>query len=122
MTALLQRFEDITKKDILTAGGKGANLGEMVHAGIPVPEGAVLTTEAYRLYVKENKIDLKAPAEEIRKAFEFMKARDKQNIEKELRLSDEQKEKEKQQVDAWYDYCEQMLKAELEKRCEIRNY
>ena len=31
MTALLQRFEDITKKDILTAGGKGANLGEMVH-------------------------------------------------------------------------------------------
>ena len=48
--------------------------------------------------------------EEIRKAFEFMKARD------------EQKEKEKQQVDAWYDYCEQMLKAELEKRCEIRNY
>ena len=60
--------------------------------------------------------------EEIRKAFEFMKARDKQNIEKELRLSDEQKEKEKQQVDAWYDYCEQMLKAELEKRCEIRNY
>ena len=84
MTALLQRFEDITKKDILTAGGKGANLGEMVHAGIPVPEGAVLTTEAYRLYVKENKIDLKAPAEEIRKAFEFMKARDKQNIEKEL--------------------------------------
>ena len=69
MTALLQRFEDITKKDILTAGGKGANLGEMVHAGIPVPEGAVLTTEAYRLYVKENKIDLKAQAEEIRKAF-----------------------------------------------------
>ena len=51
--------------------------------------------------------------EEIRKAFEFMKARDKQN---------KQKEKEKQQVDAWYDYCEQMLKAELEKRCEIRNY
>ena len=52
----------------------------------------------------------------------YLKARDKQNIEKELRLSDEQKEKEKQQVDAWYDYCEQMLKAELEKRCEIRNY
>ncbi|WP_418537580.1 hypothetical protein [Odoribacter laneus] len=59
--------------------------------------------------------------EEIRKAFEFMKARDKQNIEKEVRLSDEQKEKEKQQMDAWYDNCEQMLKAELGKRCEIRN-
>lgn len=50
-----------------------------------------------------------------------MKARDKQNIEKEVRLSDEQKEKEKQQMDAWYDNCEQMLKAELGKRCEIRN-
>ena len=46
MTALLQRFEDITKKDILTAGGKGANLGEVVHAGIPVPDGGGHNKEA----------------------------------------------------------------------------
>ena len=30
------------------AGGKGANLGELVRAGLPVPPGFVVTTEAYR--------------------------------------------------------------------------
>ncbi len=62
--------------------------------------------------------------EEIRKAFEFMKARDKQNIEKERNWANKQKEQAKHQADAFYDSCEQTFKAELEKRCkvEIRNY
>ncbi|MCU1517010.1 MAG: phosphoenolpyruvate synthase [Pseudarthrobacter sp.] len=29
-------------------GGKAANLGELLHAGLPVPDGFCLTTEAYR--------------------------------------------------------------------------
>ncbi len=33
------------------AGGKGANLGELTRAGLPVPPGFVLTTDAYRAYV-----------------------------------------------------------------------
>ena len=32
-------FKDIRKADIPLVGGKGANLGEMTHAGIPVPNG-----------------------------------------------------------------------------------
>ena len=32
-------FEEITKGDIPLVGGKGANLGEMYHAQIPVPPG-----------------------------------------------------------------------------------
>lgn len=43
----IQLFENITKNDIKIAGGKGANLGEMTRAGIPVPPGAVLTVQAY---------------------------------------------------------------------------
>jgi phosphohistidine swiveling domain-containing protein len=33
--------------DLPIAGGKGANLGELIQAGFPVPEGFVITTEAY---------------------------------------------------------------------------
>ena len=34
-------------RDLLIAGGKGANLGELIHAGFPVPDGFVITTDAY---------------------------------------------------------------------------
>ncbi len=49
-------FEEIRKEDVAIAGGKGANLGEMTAAGIPVPQGAVLTAAAYEKYVEENGI------------------------------------------------------------------
>ena len=35
-------------------GGKGANLAEMTNMGLPVPYGLTVTTEACRLYFKEN--------------------------------------------------------------------
>lgn len=37
----------IGKDDISIAGGKAANLGEMIGTGIPVPEGFVVTTASY---------------------------------------------------------------------------
>ncbi|WES64580.1 PEP/pyruvate-binding domain-containing protein [Microbacter sp. GSS18] len=39
---------DLTAADLDTAGGKGANLGELVRAGFAVPAGFVVTTGAYR--------------------------------------------------------------------------
>ena len=61
-------FEEIRKEDVASAGGKGANLGEMTAAGIPVPQGAVLTAAAYEKYVEENGITPEAhnDAEELR--------------------------------------------------------
>ena len=50
-------FDEIKKQDVAIAGGKGANLGEMTNAGIPVPPGAVLCAAAYDKYMAENKID-----------------------------------------------------------------
>jgi pyruvate,water dikinase len=41
-------FEELGRKDVSLAGGKGANLGEMLRAGLPVPPGFVVTTEAFR--------------------------------------------------------------------------
>ncbi|HEV7863938.1 MAG TPA: PEP/pyruvate-binding domain-containing protein, partial [Acidimicrobiia bacterium] len=36
------------RADVATAGGKGANLGELVRAGFGVPDGFVVSTQAYR--------------------------------------------------------------------------
>ena len=44
-------------KDLL--GGKGANLAEMTNAGLPVPPGCTISTEACNLYYKEGR---KTPA------------------------------------------------------------
>lgn len=51
---MIKTFEEIHKEDVLLVGGKGANLGEMVTAGIAVPSGFVLTSDAYRLFLQEN--------------------------------------------------------------------
>ncbi|MST32833.1 phosphoenolpyruvate synthase, partial [Acidimicrobiaceae bacterium USS-CC1] len=40
-------FRDLGKSDTAVAGGKGANLGELARAGFPVPDGFVVTAEAY---------------------------------------------------------------------------
>lgn len=56
------------KKDIETAGGKGANLGEMTRAGIPVPPGAVLTAQAYQRFMEFNQINVSDKPDEIRNA------------------------------------------------------
>lgn len=45
-------FEDLTKEDVPLAGGKGANLGEMTRAGLPVPPGYVVTADAWRRFVQ----------------------------------------------------------------------
>ena len=49
-------FNEIDKKDISLVGGKGANLGEMTKAGFQVPYGFCVTTEAYKDFLKHNKL------------------------------------------------------------------
>ncbi len=51
-------FNEIKKEDVLVAGGKGANLGEMTSAKINVPSGFVITADAYRDFLKVNGIDV----------------------------------------------------------------
>ncbi len=47
---IVKWFEEIGKSDVNKAGGKGANLGELVKAGLPVPPGFVVTAQAYQLF------------------------------------------------------------------------
>jgi pyruvate,water dikinase len=49
-------FADLRRHHVDVAGGKGANLGELLAAGIPVPPGFVVTTHAYRDFVDSSGI------------------------------------------------------------------
>lgn len=49
-------FEDLNREDVAIAGGKGANLGELTQAGIPVPPGFVITSKTYDQFIKETGI------------------------------------------------------------------
>jgi len=49
-------FEELQKDDIPLVGGKCANLGEMLNAGIPVPPGFAITAYAYKKFIEDAKI------------------------------------------------------------------
>ncbi len=49
-------FEDLSKEDVNIAGGKGANLGELTKAKIPVPPGFVVLSSAYFHFLEFNKL------------------------------------------------------------------
>jgi len=40
-------FGEVDKDDVVLVGGKGANLGELTRAGIPVPSGFIVTSDVY---------------------------------------------------------------------------
>jgi phosphohistidine swiveling domain-containing protein len=44
-------------QDTSLAGGKGASLGELAQAGLPVPPGFVLTVDAYRAFLRANGLE-----------------------------------------------------------------
>ena len=46
-------FTDLSRADVAFAGGKGANLGEMTRAGLPVPAGFVVGAPAYAAFCEE---------------------------------------------------------------------
>lgn len=48
---------DFGADDLATVGGKGANLGELIRAGLPVPPGFVVTTDAYTAAAREAGIE-----------------------------------------------------------------
>lgn len=48
----IRLLSDVGRDDLAVAGGKGANLGELVRAGFDVPDGFVITTAAYRRSVE----------------------------------------------------------------------
>ncbi|NOQ68465.1 hypothetical protein GQ568_03420 [Patescibacteria group bacterium] len=52
-------FNKLSKNDVGIAGGKGASLGEMTNAKIPVPKGFVVLSSVFDMFLLENNLDLK---------------------------------------------------------------
>ena len=57
VTRTILWFTEIGKEDLAEAGGKGANLGELTRAGIPVPPGFVVTASSYREFIRRNGLE-----------------------------------------------------------------
>ncbi|AKG53694.1 phosphoenolpyruvate synthase [Dehalogenimonas sp. WBC-2] len=64
-------FDQVSKEDIPVVGGKGANLGEMTAAKIPVPPGFIVTASAYFDFIQTSGLQPK-----IRKALENLDLED----------------------------------------------
>lgn len=72
----IKDFQEINKKDILVAGGKGANLGEMAKSKIPVPPGFVILASAFRKFLEETNIDI-----EINRLINQINFKDTESVE-----------------------------------------
>lgn len=64
---MIKRFDELTKHDVAIAGGKGASLGEMTKAGIPVPQGYVILADAFDTFLHETglKIEVEAQLDKV---------------------------------------------------------
>ena len=69
-------FQEVTKNDVPMVGGKGANLGEMTRAGIPVPPGFIVTASAYFDFLKQTK-----SMDEIRRLLKPLDANDSRQLQ-----------------------------------------
>jgi len=58
---LVLSLEEIRAADAAIAGGKGANLGELIAAGFSVPLGFILTTAAYGVAARSARVDPSDP-------------------------------------------------------------
>jgi len=50
-------FSEVGREDLGLVGGKGANLGELTRASIPVPPGFVVTADTYFRFISQNGLE-----------------------------------------------------------------
>lgn len=62
-------LSQVDKKLVRDVGGKAANLGEMLRAKFPVPNGFAITSTAYQTFIKEN--NLKQKIQNIMKSTDY---------------------------------------------------
>ena len=69
-------FNEVGKDDVPSVGGKGANLGEMTRANIPVPPGFIITAHAYFDFLQRTKI-----TDKIRELLKPLDANDSKQLQ-----------------------------------------
>ena len=50
-------FDEVDRDDLGLVGGKGANLGELTKAGIPVPPGFIVTADTYFHFIQQSGLE-----------------------------------------------------------------
>lgn len=55
-SSFILRFDEVDKTDICLVGGKGAKLCEMTQAGFCVPNGFIVSSNAYFTFIRENNL------------------------------------------------------------------
>ena len=63
MSNFTLNFKEIDKSMVPKAGGKGASLGEMTQAKIPVPPGFVLVSQAFEQFLADTDLNLEVDAQ-----------------------------------------------------------
>ena len=59
---LIRDFSKINRSNVSIAGGKGASLGEMMQAGVTVPEGFVILSTTFDRFIEETDLDVELDA------------------------------------------------------------
>jgi pyruvate,water dikinase len=54
--APIRHFSELGREDVAYAGGKGANLGELTRADLPVPPGFVIGAPAYAAFCEQSRV------------------------------------------------------------------
>lgn len=62
MVEFIKNFKKLSKGDVGIAGGKGASLGEMTQAGIPVPPGFVILAQAFDKFLEATDLNVQIQA------------------------------------------------------------
>ncbi|MEK7652118.1 MAG: PEP/pyruvate-binding domain-containing protein [Patescibacteria group bacterium] len=73
----IKEFKKLNKKSVSEAGGKGASLGEMTNAKMPVPPGFVVLASAFNRFLEETDLDT-----EIEALFKKVKHNDINSVER----------------------------------------
>lgn len=69
-------LNQVSKGDVAIAGGKGANLGELLKIGMPVPGGFVISAQAFERFLQETGIGV-----EIQARWDKIKIEDVESVE-----------------------------------------
>lgn len=72
----IKDLKGISKKDVSIAGGKGANLGELIRIGMPVPGGFVILAQAFERFLQETSIGV-----EIQARWDKINTKDVESVE-----------------------------------------
>lgn len=77
---LIKQFSELKYTDVPMVGGKNASLGEMYNKlskkGVRIPNGFAITSVAYDLFIKENKLD-----KQIREILKDLNTKDIKNLQ-----------------------------------------